>query len=1471
MWIESESMVTPFYPWRLKRGMARSISFTSKTCIFIFLIICYVPFCCARDTITLNASISDGETIISAGEIFELGFFNPVKGSVRRYLGIWYYKSDPKTVVWVANRDNPLFNTNGVSGIGEDGNLVLFDGNKDSVWSTNLTNLGSSKLMVKLLDSGNLVLGKEDDQDSGSFKFIWESFQNPTDTFLAGMKMNENLILTSWESPFNPADGDFQFQQEDNQYIIKREQSSYYFKSGVSGNFMSDDFLPIVSTLLSYGSSFYPETSIQNRTNMRLVINSNGTLQHFTRLAESAAWDSNWWEPRDRCSVFRTCGDSAICYPNNGLRCRCLPGFEPVSPESWSAGENSEGCRIKMPLCGSKQKALNFLPLEVIKVGKPEKNFKTNSEKQCREVCLKDCSCQAYSFTENTTCWIWKKLDNIQEGNTDGGRGIFLRQHNAGVNQTNQDGGFYETITRIKQWPLVIGVTVFASVTALVFPIVYIYTRKRKVEKQDRTSDLPLRFYDGQRHVKDLIDSEGLNDEDKKGIDLPFFDFESILAATDNFSEANKLGKGGFGPVYKGNFPGGQEIAVKRLSRISGQGDEKILLYEFMPNRSLDCFIFDPNLGELLDWEIRFNIILGIARGLLYLHQDSRLRIIHRDMKTSNILLDEEMNPKISDFGLARIFEGKQTEGRTNRVVGTYGYMSPEYALDGFFSVKSDVFSFGVVILEIISGKKNTGFYNTQEALSLLGYAWRLWQEDKALDLMDQRLGAGFKSRTHEILKCINGNVKEDFPYPYLTILPYNQPALLWIFGIIRCRIPHIFSFGIRLFGVSVQCHFFNNASKDNEGETLVSLGKTFELGFFTPNGSSDDRRYVGIWYYGSQTETVVWVANRDSPILDDSGVFATTEDGNLRVFDGSGRTYWSTDLGNSSSVKRTVKLMDSGNLVVSDEDHKSHLARTLWQSFDNPTDTFLPGMKMDDRMVLSSWRSFDDPTPGNFTFQLDQEEENQFIIWNRSMKYWKSSVSGKFIGSDEIPSTMSYLLSNFTSSVHNETVPYLNSSLYSDTRMIMSFSGQAQYFKWNSLKVWALIWAEPRDRCSVYNSCGNFGSCNSNNKLMCKCLPGFEPSFQEKWNREDFSGGCSRKSKICGKNAEGDTFLRLNLMNVGNPDSQFNAKNETECKLECLNNCQCQAYSYRGVQITQRGVTGSSSACLIWSEDINNLQEEYQDGGSLFVRVAGSDIETIPRNCETCGTNMIPYPLSTGPKCGDTMYFNFHCNITSGQVSFEAPGGVYRVTRINPETQKFVIQTNNEENCEGGNLRDKFLKLDQSSPFHVTGWCDVDSLTGRAEVEISWDRPPEPMCSSSEDCKSWPNSSCNKTGDGKTRCLCNGSFQWNSLSLNCTEGVKKRKVSLSLIIALASMSIVILVFLTIILYIYFKKRRVAKGQGNRRNIPRNLALHLCDSERRVKDLIDSGRYKEDDRKGSVKGVLGLFTRVQFQEDKKLL
>nr|XP_023879892.1 G-type lectin S-receptor-like serine/threonine-protein kinase At4g03230 isoform X2 [Quercus suber] len=268
----------------------------------------------------------------------------------------------------------------------------------------------------------------------------------------------------------------------------------------------------------------------------------------------------------------------------------------------------------------------------------------------------------------------------------------------------------------------------------------------------------------------------------KKEVKMPLFSFTSVSAATDNFSDANKLGEGGFGPVYKGILLKGDLVAVKRLSRRSGQGweelkneamliaklqhnnlvrllgccierDEKILVYEYMPNKSLDFFIFDQEKRKILDWQTRIRVIEGIAQGLLYLHQYSRLRIIHRDLKASNILLDTEMNPKISDFGLARIFEGNESQANTNRIVGTYGYMSPEYALEGLFSIKSDVFSFGVMLLEIVSGRKNTGFYQT-DSFHLLGYAWELWTSDRGSDLVDPLLDD--VSSVHAALKYVN-------------------------------------------------------------------------------------------------------------------------------------------------------------------------------------------------------------------------------------------------------------------------------------------------------------------------------------------------------------------------------------------------------------------------------------------------------------------------------------------------------------------------------------------------------------------------------------------------------------------------------------------------------------------------------------------------------------------------------------------
>lgn len=271
--------------------------------------------------------------------------------------------------------------------------------------------------------------------------------------------------------------------------------------------------------------------------------------------------------------------------------------------------------------------------------------------------------------------------------------------------------------------------------------------------------------------------------EDFTTVESLQYDLATLQSATNNFSNEDKLGEGGFGGVHKGRLANGQEIAVKRLSQSSGQGvqefknevlvvamlqhrnlvrllgfclagEEKLLVYEYVPNKSLDYFLFDSEKRAKLDWAKRYKIITGVARGMLYLHQDSRLRIIHRDLKASNILLDADMNPKISDFGMARIFGVDQTHGNTSRVVGTYGYMSPEYAMHGHFSVKSDVYSFGVLVLEIINGRKNSTFYESGFAEDLLSYAWKLWRDGMPLEFVDSTIRDSCSN--NEIMTCIH-------------------------------------------------------------------------------------------------------------------------------------------------------------------------------------------------------------------------------------------------------------------------------------------------------------------------------------------------------------------------------------------------------------------------------------------------------------------------------------------------------------------------------------------------------------------------------------------------------------------------------------------------------------------------------------------------------------------------------------------
>ncbi|XP_073006001.1 cysteine-rich receptor-like protein kinase 10 [Typha latifolia] len=315
----------------------------------------------------------------------------------------------------------------------------------------------------------------------------------------------------------------------------------------------------------------------------------------------------------------------------------------------------------------------------------------------------------------------------------------------------------------------------------------FLWIKRKRRAREEKRREL-------QRELLNITTNEAsrLWENEDSNSKFSLYNFCQIADATNHFSPENKLGEGGFGSVYKGQLPEGLEIAAKRLSARSSQGqiefkneiqlvaklqhrnlvlligcciegEEKILIYEYMPNKSLDFFIFDQTRGALLDWSKRFHIIEGIAQGLLYLHKHSRLRIIHRDLKASNILLDHDMNPKISDFGMARIFASNEIQTSTNRIVGTYGYMPPEYASEGLFSIKSDVFSFGVLLLEIVSGKRNAGFHQYGNYLNLLGYAWELWKDGKWSELIDASLGDGYDKADIErsiniALMCVQEN-----------------------------------------------------------------------------------------------------------------------------------------------------------------------------------------------------------------------------------------------------------------------------------------------------------------------------------------------------------------------------------------------------------------------------------------------------------------------------------------------------------------------------------------------------------------------------------------------------------------------------------------------------------------------------------------------------------------------------------------
>ncbi|WVZ59666.1 hypothetical protein U9M48_009776 [Paspalum notatum var. saurae] len=770
----------------------------------------------ATDTVTAAAPLAGNRTLVSGGRgKFVLGFFtSPTSdgddaaaggAGTDTYLGIWFNNIPARTVVWVANRGSPV--RGAALRLLANGSLAVVESTGGAVvWATpppaNTTAAtNTSNATAQLLDSGNLVL-----RVPGA-GVVWQSFDHPTDTLLPGMRLgvdsNTGLdtSLTSWRGAGDPAPGEYTFRLDPRgspELFLYRWDARTYGSGPWNGfqfsgvpNLRSNSLLTF-RFVATHREAYYTYDVADGAAAplTRFVVTSSGQIQRLMWIDMTRSWSLFWSYPLDECDGYRACGAYGVCSVDRNPICGCVPGFAPRFPAEWALRDGSGGCKRRTELNCTTD---GFATLANMKL--PESANATVdmslSLDQCRQACLQNCACRAYasanvSSPEAAGCFMWTGdlLDMRQFGN--GGQNLFLRLAESDLPLSTSSA---ETHSQTKRLVKII----VPSVAAPLLLLVGLYLCVMKMKKR-REEDIPSSLRNAQQSTpfsrrNQIAASIDVQDDflhngqgNSQDCDLPSFDVETIQDATDNFSVHNKIGKGGFGPVYMGKLEDGQDIAVKRLSRRSTQGlrefknevkliaklqhrnlvrllgccidgPERMLVYEYMHNRSLNTFLFNEEKQSMLSWEKRFNIINGIARGILYLHQDSVLRIIHRDLKASNILLDKDMNPKISDFGVARIFGTDQTAAYTKKVVGTYGYMSPEYAMDGVFSTKSDVFSFGVLVLEIVSGKKNRGFYQAELDLNLLRYAWRLWKDGESLEFIDQSIAD--TSNAAEVLKCI--------------------------------------------------------------------------------------------------------------------------------------------------------------------------------------------------------------------------------------------------------------------------------------------------------------------------------------------------------------------------------------------------------------------------------------------------------------------------------------------------------------------------------------------------------------------------------------------------------------------------------------------------------------------------------------------------------------------------------------------
>lgn len=676
----------------------------------LFLCLCLrISTCHGSDSISANESLSGDQTILSAGGIFRLGFFKPGNSS-KYYIGIWYNKVSTQTSVWVANRETGISDRFSSQLKFVNGSLVLLNEVKTIIWSTNLSS-SSASVKAVLQDDGNLVAL------DGSMGILWQSFDYPTHTWLPGGKIRldkktgRSQMLTSWKNSEDPSPGLYSLELDPNgtnSYVILWNKSVQYWNSGPwNGQIFS--LVPEMRLNYLYNFSFvsnenesYFTYSLYNASIIsRFVMDISGQVKQLTWLSFTNEWNLFWSQPRSQCEVYDFCGAYGTCNEGSTTFCSCLKGFAPGSQNDWKLRDYSGGCVRKTPLnCGDSSVVNGRMDkfMENPGMSPPIRAhaISVNSVVECKKNCSFNCSCTAYLFS-NGACSVWYgDLSDMQQfsGSDPGGITLHVKLNAAELPDAKKNTG------------LLIGIVAGSvAAVAVVIGLIFVVCMRRK------------------RTVKMTEPVEG---------SLVPFGYKDLQNATKNFSD--KLGGGGFGSVFRGTLPGSTVIAVKKLESVSqgekqfrtevstigtlqhvnlvrlrgfcSEGTKRLLVYEYMSNGSLEAHLFRSDDNSTLDWRTRYQIALGTARGLNYLHEKCRECIIHCDIKPENILLDSELRPKVADFGLAKLM-GREFSRVLTTMRGTRGYLAPEWISGVAITAKADVYSYGMMLFEIISGKRN--------------------------------------------------------------------------------------------------------------------------------------------------------------------------------------------------------------------------------------------------------------------------------------------------------------------------------------------------------------------------------------------------------------------------------------------------------------------------------------------------------------------------------------------------------------------------------------------------------------------------------------------------------------------------------------------------------------------------------------------------------------------------------------------